>query len=170
MAFDTRFARLIGQEKVPLPGRRGLSLPAPSPVMPAKAGIHDFSVMAWIKRWSTCSRLIGGHGNQKVWRTAGIAYKPDTSLICFESVVGAKGMSRLIAVGGLASQLLIFITFTATLPGCVPYMVMSSMDHQHYSDYVVQTEQINTTRQENHLAPDPIMTFAEWKGTSSSVP
>jgi hypothetical protein len=79
-------------------------------------------------------------------------------------------MAGFIAVGNILSRFLVLISFIASLAGCVPYMVMNSMDHQHYSDYVVQTEQINTTREENHLEPEPIMTFAQWKGTSSSVP
>jgi hypothetical protein len=79
-------------------------------------------------------------------------------------------MARVLCWGANSSRLLVLLSLMAPLPGCVPYMVMSSMDHQHYSDYVVQTEQINTTRQENKLPPDPIMTFAEWKGTSSATP
>jgi hypothetical protein len=79
-------------------------------------------------------------------------------------------MNRIVALDAFARRLLLLSALTASLAGCVPYMVMNSMDHQHYSDYVVQTEQLNTTREENHLAPDPIMTFAEWKGTNSSMP
>ena len=84
--------------------------------------------------------------------------------------LGIRGMARFITVGDFFLRLLVLGSIVTLLPGCVPYMVMNSMDHQHYSDYVVQTEQINTTREENHLSPEPIMTFAEWKGTSSSVP
>jgi len=76
-------------------------------------------------------------------------------------------MTWFVALGRLRSGLLILLCYMAFLPGCVPYMVMNSMDHQHYSDYVVQTEQINTTREESHLQPEPVMTFAEWKGNSS---
>jgi hypothetical protein len=54
----------------------------------------------------------------------------------------------------------------ATLPGCVPQMVMNSMDHQHYSDYVVKTEQINLDRQKAGLQPVAIMTFGQWKGNT----
>jgi hypothetical protein len=75
-------------------------------------------------------------------------------------------MARVSHKGLVASRLLISLSFTGLLIGCVPTIVMNSMDHQHYSDYVVQTEQINTTREENHLAPEPIMTFQEWKGAS----
>lgn len=52
------------------------------------------------------------------------------------------------------------------LSGCVPQMVMNSMDHQHYSDYVTKTEQINYEREKSGLAPTPIMTFSQWKGTN----
>jgi hypothetical protein len=41
---------------------------------------------------------------------------------------------------------------------------MSSMDHDHYSDYVTRTEQINYERQKANLQPVPIMTFEQWKG------
>lgn len=65
-----------------------------------------------------------------------------------------------------AVRLLVFVPLMATLPGCVPQMVMNSMDHQHYSDYVVKTEQINLDRQKAGLQPVAIMTFGQWKGNS----
>lgn len=72
-------------------------------------------------------------------------------------------MNRVVTLVGKLSILLLF---AITLQGCVPEMVMNSMDHQHYSDYVVKTEQINTQRQEAGLAPIKIMTFKEWKGNN----
>jgi hypothetical protein len=51
-----------------------------------------------------------------------------------------------------------------TLQGCVPMIVMNSMDHQHYSDYVTQTNQLNFQRQKAGLQPVPVMTFDQWKG------
>lgn len=62
-----------------------------------------------------------------------------------------------------ASRVLILLPLVATLPGCVPMIVMNSMDHQHYSNYVVKTEQINTDREEHGLPPEKTMTFNEWK-------
>lgn len=57
---------------------------------------------------------------------------------------------------------------TLSLQGCVPLIVMHEVnheqDHQHYSEYVTQTEQINFERQKVGLQPDPIMTFAQWNG------
>jgi hypothetical protein len=52
----------------------------------------------------------------------------------------------------------------ALLPGCVPMIVMNSLDHQHYSEYVTKTEQLNFERQKDGFQPEPIMTFDQWKG------
>ncbi len=51
-----------------------------------------------------------------------------------------------------------------TLQGCVPMIVMHSMDRQHYSDYVVQTNQLNFQREKAGLKPVNVMTFDQWKG------
>ncbi|MDE8347430.1 MAG: hypothetical protein POH28_14850 [Acidocella sp.] len=67
-------------------------------------------------------------------------------------------------------RFLVFLTLAAALSGCVPYIVMNSMDHQHYSDYVIATQKLNTTREENHLQPEPIMTFRQWDGTDPTTP
>ncbi|MBB5372283.1 hypothetical protein [Acidocella aromatica] len=66
----------------------------------------------------------------------------------------------------IAARSLVVLPLLATLPGCIPQMVLNSEDHQHYSDYVVKTEQINTEREKDGLQPDKIMTFNEWKGTA----
>lgn len=79
--------------------------------------------------------------------------------------MGSKmGIGVLTKVGRHAILLLLAIS----LQSCVPYMVMNSMDHEHYSDYVTQTEQINLERQKAGLQPTPIMTFQQWKGNSIS--
>ena len=51
-----------------------------------------------------------------------------------------------------------------SVSGCVPMIVMHSMDRQHYSDYVVKTEQINLERQKDGLQPVQVMTFKQWHG------
>lgn len=61
-------------------------------------------------------------------------------------------------------KLAAIMLLAVTLQGCVPELVMNSMDHQHYSDYVTSTEQINFEREKAGLQPTPIMTFDEWKG------
>lgn len=66
-----------------------------------------------------------------------------------------------------AARTLVVLPLLAALPGCIPQMVLNSEDHQHYSDYVIKTEQINTEREKDGLQPDKIMTFDEWKGASS---
>jgi hypothetical protein len=62
------------------------------------------------------------------------------------------------------AQIATTILLAMTLQGCVPAMVMKSMDHEHYSDYVTKTEQINFEREKAGLQPTPIMTFDQWKG------
>lgn len=86
------------------------------------------------------------------------------SVICAAKLKHKKAirMKKVCTLFGKASVMLIF---AVTLQGCVPEMVMNSMDHQHYSDYVVKTEQINVQRQEAGLAPVKIMTFDQWKGS-----
>lgn len=56
------------------------------------------------------------------------------------------------------------VILAMTLSGCIPQMVLNSEDHQHYSDYVTQTQQLNFEREKAGLKPDPIMTFDQWKG------
>ena len=53
------------------------------------------------------------------------------------------------------------------LTGCVPMIVMHSMDHDNYSKYVQATNTLNTDREEHNLAPVHVMTFDEWKGKTA---
>lgn len=50
------------------------------------------------------------------------------------------------------------------LTGCVAQMVTDSQDRHHYSEYVERTNQLNTEREKNGLAPVHVMTFDEWSG------
>jgi hypothetical protein len=82
------------------------------------------------------------------WKTIAAIYR-GSNMVKFSISTG-----KLVAVGFLA----------VTLQGCVPTIVMNSMDHQHYSDYVTQTDQLNFQREKAGLKPVPIMTFDQWKG------
>jgi hypothetical protein len=48
--------------------------------------------------------------------------------------------------------------------GCVPKMIMNSMDHDKYSEYVQNTNHLNLEREKAGLKPIPVMTFNEWRG------
>jgi hypothetical protein len=72
-----------------------------------------------------------------------------------------SGMSKFSAS---TAKIAAIILLAVTLQGCVPQLVMNSMDHEHYSDYVTKTEQINYERQKSGLQPVQIMTFQQWKG------
>ena len=49
--------------------------------------------------------------------------------------------------------------------GCVPMMIMKSLDRDHYSEYVQATNKLNTEREQAGLTPVEVMTFEEWRGT-----
>ena len=51
-----------------------------------------------------------------------------------------------------------------TLQGCVVSRIMNSQDRKNYSDYVLQTNQLNTDREKAGLPPVKVMTFDEWHG------
>lgn len=59
--------------------------------------------------------------------------------------------------------LLILLVASLTSTGCVPMIIMRSMDHDHYSQYVETTNQLNTDREKSHLEPLHVLTFDEWK-------
>ncbi len=63
-----------------------------------------------------------------------------------------------------AGKLLTVGLMSIALQGCVPMIVMHSMDRQHYSDYVVQTNNLNFQREKAGLKPVTVMTFEQWKG------
>ena len=48
--------------------------------------------------------------------------------------------------------------------GCVPMIIMNSMDRDNYSKYVQATNQLNTDREKSGLQPVHVLTFEEWKG------
>jgi len=50
------------------------------------------------------------------------------------------------------------------LTGCVPMIIMKSMDRDNYSKYVQTTNQLNLDREKSHLEPVRVMTFDEWRG------
>ena len=67
--------------------------------------------------------------------------------------------------------LVLFALATTLLQGCMAAggalalnSIMKSQEHQHYADYVTQTERINLEREKANLPPEKIMTFKEWKG------
>lgn len=49
--------------------------------------------------------------------------------------------------------------------GCIASRVMDSQDRKAYSDYRIKAEENNTQRQKAGLAPTPVPTFEEWRGT-----
>jgi len=51
--------------------------------------------------------------------------------------------------------------------GCLTMAAMHAKDHEAYSQYVEQTNQLNTEREKDHLAPVPILTYHEWKWKGS---
>lgn len=86
--------------------------------------------------------------------------KVDRLLNSETTIKRGSGMSKFSAS---TAKLAAIMLLAVTLQGCVPQLVMNSMDHEHYSDYVTKTEQINFERQKAGLQPTPIMTFDEWK-------
>ena len=67
---------------------------------------------------------------------------------------------------------LVLVALAATLlQGCLAASgfiafksVMKAQDHNHYADYVTETQRINLEREKANLPPEKIMTFKEWKG------
>lgn len=60
------------------------------------------------------------------------------------------------------------LVLALSVTGCIPMIIMNSQDHDHYSQYVITTNQLNTDREKNHLAPLHVMTFDEWKGETKN--
>ena len=65
-------------------------------------------------------------------------------------------------------KLTILLSLAAVLlTGCVAQMVTNSMDHDKYSQYVQETNRLNTEREKSNLAPVHVMTFDEWRGKAT---
>jgi hypothetical protein len=62
------------------------------------------------------------------------------------------------------TRLILIVTGALVMQGCIAKMVMNSQDHQHYSDYVSETQRLNFEREKANLPPQRIMTFNEWRG------
>jgi len=55
------------------------------------------------------------------------------------------------------------------LTGCVPHMIMKSQDRGKYSEYVQETNRLNTEREKSGLSPIHVMGFDEWRGESKTT-
>jgi hypothetical protein len=68
--------------------------------------------------------------------------------------------------GGFIPQLL---CIALALTGCVPQMILKSQDRGKYSEYVQETNRLNTEREKSGLTPIHVMGFDEWRGESNTT-
>ena len=52
--------------------------------------------------------------------------------------------------------------------GCVTATAIHVADHQAYSQYVEQTNQLNAQRAKDGLPPEPVLTFHQWRWKGSN--
>ena len=58
--------------------------------------------------------------------------------------------------------------FLIFFSGCVPQVIMNSMDRDHYSEYLQEADKTNLEREKAGLPRQSPMTFNEWSGKKSN--